>query len=98
MTIIMYDVKHRTEIDIKVSRGQVTANRKTILDAAGHLFRAQGFEKITVADVMKAAGLTHGGFYGYFKSKDDLAAEISRSEDNGEASGKTYPYHWRQAR
>ena len=39
------------------------------------LFRAQGFEAVTVADVMKAAGLTHGGFYGYFKSKDDLIAQ-----------------------
>ena len=75
MTIIMYDVKHRTEIDMKVSREQVAANRQTILDAAGHLFRAQGFERVTVADVMKAAGLTHGGFYGYFKSKDDLIAQ-----------------------
>ena len=75
MTYIMYDVKHRTEIDMKVSREQVAANRQTILDAAGHLFRAQGFEKVTVADVMKAAGLTHGGFYGYFKSKDDLIAQ-----------------------
>jgi TetR/AcrR family transcriptional repressor of nem operon len=75
MTSIMYDVKHRTEIDMKVSREQVAANRQTILEAAGHLFRAQGFEAVTVADVMKAAGLTHGGFYGYFKSKDDLIAQ-----------------------
>jgi TetR/AcrR family transcriptional repressor of nem operon len=75
MTNIMYDVKHRTEIDMKVSREQVAANRQTILAAAGHLFRAQGFEGVTVADVMKAAGLTHGGFYGYFKSKDDLIAQ-----------------------
>ncbi len=71
----MYDVKHKTEIGMKVSREQVAANRQTILDAAGHLFRAQGFERVTVADVMKAAGLTHGGFYGYFKSKDDLIAQ-----------------------
>src|ERR1700738_1629169 len=75
MTFIMYDVKYRTEIDMKVSREQVAANRQTILEAAGHLFRAQGFERVTVADVMKAAGLTHGGFYGYFKSKDDLIAQ-----------------------
>jgi TetR/AcrR family transcriptional repressor of nem operon len=75
MTFIMYDVKHRTEIDMKVSREQVAANRQTILEAAGHLFRARGFEAVTVADVMKAAGLTHGGFYGYFKSKDDLIAQ-----------------------
>jgi TetR/AcrR family transcriptional repressor of nem operon len=75
MMLIMYDVKHRTEIDMKVSRKQVAANRQTILEAAGHLFRARGFEAVTVADVMKVAGLTHGGFYGYFKSKDDLIAE-----------------------
>jgi TetR/AcrR family transcriptional repressor of nem operon len=75
MTFIMYDVKYKTEIDMKVSREQVAANRQTILEAAGHLFRAQGFEAVTVADVMKAAGLTHGGFYGYFKSKDDLIAQ-----------------------
>ena len=60
---------------MKVSREQVAANRQTILEAAGHLFRAQGFERVTVVDVMKAAGLTHGGFYGYFKSKDDLIAQ-----------------------
>lgn len=60
---------------MKVSREQVAANRLTILEAAGHLFRARGFEGVTVADVMKAAGLTHGGFYGYFKSKDDLIAQ-----------------------
>jgi TetR/AcrR family transcriptional regulator, transcriptional repressor for nem operon len=75
MMDIMYDVKHRTEIDMKVSREQVAANRQTILEAAGHLFRARGFEGVTVSDVMKAAGLTHGGFYGYFKSKDDLIAQ-----------------------
>ncbi|MDT7813298.1 MAG: TetR/AcrR family transcriptional regulator, transcriptional repressor for nem operon, partial [Acidobacteriaceae bacterium] len=75
MTFIMYDVKYRTEIDMKVTREQVAANRQTILEAAGHLFRARGFEAVTVADVMKAAGLTHGGFYGYFKSKDDLIAQ-----------------------
>src|ERR1700734_671431 len=75
MTAIMYNVKYEMEIDMKVSRQQVAANRQTILEAAGHLFRAKGFETVTVADVMNAAGLTHGGFYGYFKSKDDLIAQ-----------------------
>ena len=75
MTAIMYNVKYEMEIDMKVSRQQVAANRQTILEAAGHLFRARGFETVTVADVMNAAGLTHGGFYGYFKSKDDLIAQ-----------------------
>ena len=57
---------------MKVSREQVLENKKAILKAAGRLFRERGFEAVTVADVMKSAGLTHGGFYGYFKSKDDL--------------------------
>jgi len=60
---------------MKVSREQVAENRRNILDAAGRLFRAKGYEAVTVAEVMKAAGLTHGGFYGYFASKDDLVAQ-----------------------
>lgn len=60
---------------MKVSREQVLENKKAILEAAGRLFRERGFEAVTVADVMKSAGLTHGGFYGYFKSKDDLIAQ-----------------------
>jgi len=60
---------------MRVSRERVMGNRLTILDIAGQLFRERGFEAVTVADIMKAAGLTHGGFYGYFKSKDDLIAE-----------------------
>lgn len=59
---------------MRVSREQVAENRQKILDAAGRLFRARGFEAVTVAEVMKAAGLTHGGFYGYFASKDELVA------------------------
>ena len=60
---------------MRVSREQVLENKRTILEAAGRLFRERGFESVTVADVMKSAGLTHGGFYGYFKSKDDLIAQ-----------------------
>jgi TetR/AcrR family transcriptional regulator, transcriptional repressor for nem operon len=60
---------------MRVSREQVLENKRTILAAAGRLFRERGFEAVTVTDVMKAAGLTHGGFYGYFKSKDDLIAQ-----------------------
>ena len=60
---------------MKASREQVLENKRTILEAAGRLFRERGFDSVTVADVMKSAGLTHGGFYGYFKSKDDLVAQ-----------------------
>lgn len=60
---------------MRVSREQFAENRRHILDAAGRLFCERGFDAVTVADVMKAAGLTHGGFYGHFKSKDDLIAQ-----------------------
>ncbi|TDV19568.1 TetR/AcrR family transcriptional regulator [Paraburkholderia caballeronis] len=60
---------------MRVSREQVAENRQKILAAASRLFRERGFDAVTVADVMKAAGLTHGGFYGYFRSKDDLIAQ-----------------------
>jgi TetR/AcrR family transcriptional repressor of nem operon len=59
---------------VKVTREQMAQNRRKILQAAGRLFRARGFEAVTVAEIMKAAGLTHGGFYGHFNSKDELIA------------------------
>ena len=62
---------------MKVSREQAAKNRERILEAAARLFRERGFEGIGVADLMKEAGLTHGGFYGHFSSKDDLIAEAS---------------------
>src|ERR1700685_1515768 len=63
---------------MKVSREQAALNRDRIIDAAGALFRAKGFGGIGVADIMKAADLTHGGFYGHFASKDDLVAQASK--------------------
>jgi TetR/AcrR family transcriptional regulator, transcriptional repressor for nem operon len=62
---------------MKVTREQAAQNRERILDAAAQLFRERGFEGIGVADLMKEAGLTHGGFYGHFSSKDDLIAEAA---------------------
>src|SRR4030095_12623942 len=62
---------------MKVSRTRAAANREKVLDVAGTLFRERGFDGVGVADIMKRAGLTHGGFYGQFASKDDLAAEAT---------------------
>ena len=64
-------------IKMKVSREQAAENRERIVQVAAKLFRERGFDGIGVADLMKAAGLTHGGFYGHFASKEDLAAEAS---------------------
>jgi TetR/AcrR family transcriptional repressor of nem operon len=63
---------------MRVSRETAAENRERIIDAAGALFRAKGFGGIGVADIMKTADLTHGGFYGHFDSKDALVAEASR--------------------
>jgi TetR/AcrR family transcriptional regulator, transcriptional repressor for nem operon len=52
--------------------------RERILDAAALAFREQGIEQTSVADVMQRAGLTHGGFYAHFKSKEELVAEAIR--------------------
>jgi len=63
---------------MRVSREKAAENRERIIEAAGALFRGRGFDGIGVADIMKAADLTHGGFYGHFDSKDDLVAQASR--------------------
>lgn len=60
---------------MKVSKEQFAENRQKILAAAVHAFKEQGIDAASVAEIMKAAGLTHGGFYGHFKSKDDLFAQ-----------------------
>ncbi|MGE4219740.1 MAG: TetR/AcrR family transcriptional regulator [Alphaproteobacteria bacterium] len=60
---------------MKVSREKAAENRARIVDTASALLREHGFDGIGVADLMRAAGLTHGGFYGHFASKDELAAE-----------------------
>ncbi|HQT77131.1 MAG TPA: helix-turn-helix domain-containing protein [Rhodopila sp.] len=53
--------------------------RQRILAAAGRLFRAHGVDGVGVDAVMREAGLTHGGFYLHFPSKEALAAEVSQS-------------------
>jgi TetR/AcrR family transcriptional regulator, transcriptional repressor for nem operon len=53
--------------------------RQRILTAAGELFREHGVDGVGVDAVMKEAGLTHGGFYLHFPSKEALAAEVSHA-------------------
>src|SRR5262249_3666422 len=48
--------------------------RARVLAEAAAAIRGKGIERVGVADVMAGAGLTHGGFYGHFASKDDLLA------------------------
>lgn len=56
--------------------GHRAAVRKDIIRSARRLFNRYGFENVTLQQIMAGAGLTHGGFYSYFKSKSDLYTEV----------------------
>ncbi len=58
----------------RMSREEKARTHARIITVAARLFREQGIAATGVADVMKAAGLTHGGFFRHFGSKDELAA------------------------
>lgn len=60
---------------MKVSRAEAAQNRERIIGVAAKLFRERGFDGVGVAELMRGAGLTHGGFYGHFASKEDLMAQ-----------------------
>ena len=81
---------------MRVTREQAALNRERIVEAASRRFRERGFEGIGVADLMKEAGLTHGGFYGHFGSKEDLMAEacaaaLARSRERWDKSARAHP-------
>src|SRR5260370_24418660 len=63
------------EVQTADGRDKAAENRERMVDTASRLFREKGFEGVGVDAIMNGAGLTHGGFYGHFGSKDDLAAE-----------------------
>ncbi|MBN3823786.1 TetR/AcrR family transcriptional regulator [Burkholderia sp. Ac-20384] len=60
---------------MKVSRTQSVKNRSHIVETASVLFRERGYDGVGVAELMAAAGFTHGGFYRHFQSKGDLMTE-----------------------
>ncbi|HEX5805820.1 MAG TPA: TetR family transcriptional regulator [Macromonas sp.] len=60
---------------MKVTKAQAQANRAHVVETASTLFRERGYDGVGVADLMAAAGFTHGGFYKHFRSKADLMAE-----------------------
>jgi TetR/AcrR family transcriptional regulator, transcriptional repressor for nem operon len=72
-----------TVVIMKLSKEQAALNRQKIIDVAAHRFRERGIDGIGVADVMKEAGFTHGGFYNHFPSKDALAAAACTAAFDG---------------
>ncbi|KRG70521.1 TetR/AcrR family transcriptional regulator [Pseudoxanthomonas dokdonensis] len=62
---------------MKVSKAQAQANRAHIVETAATLFKQRGYDGVGVAELMAAAGFTHGGFYKHFGCKSDLMAEAA---------------------
>ncbi|WP_043677646.1 TetR/AcrR family transcriptional regulator [Streptomyces xylophagus] len=60
----------------RITKEDKARNRHNILEAAGRMFRSRGTDAVGIAELMKEAGLTHGGFYNHFASKDDLVVEV----------------------
>lgn len=62
-------------LPMKVTKEQSAANRQALVDAASKLYRERGIAGVGLAEISREAGFTHGGFYGRFASKEELAAE-----------------------
>ena len=71
------EVEPTETLAMKVTKAQAQANRARIVETASTLFRQRGYDGVGVADLMAAAGFTHGGFYKHFGSKSDLMAEAA---------------------
>jgi TetR/AcrR family transcriptional repressor of nem operon len=72
---------------MRVSKEKAAENRDALLQAASRLFRERGIDGVGVADIAKAAGLTHGALYAHFPSKDALAAEAFSHGFRGNMAG-----------
>ena len=71
----------------RVSQAQAKLNRQRVIEVASSLFRERGLHGVSVADIMAGAGLTHGGFYGQFASREALVAEAFESALDEERRG-----------
>ncbi|MFE2409277.1 TetR/AcrR family transcriptional regulator [Kitasatospora sp. NPDC059408] len=63
----------------RVSRAEAQQHRQQVIDETSRLIREKGASQVSVPEAMAAAGLTHGGFYRHFSSKDDLVAQALRA-------------------
>ncbi|BBJ38394.1 TetR family transcriptional regulator [Streptomyces antimycoticus] len=80
----------------RASRAEAERHREQVIAATAKLVRTHGADKVSVPQAMAAAGLTHGGFYRHFASKDDLIAQactaafaerLAAMDDLAEAEG-----------
>src|ERR1700739_2810025 len=88
---------------------ETAAKHERIVKEASRLFRERGFQNVTVGEVMKAAGLTHGAFYAHFTSKQELqeaavaygqgvSAERARSHGAAKKGRRAYADRYLSAR
>lgn len=75
MIVIIYTENAWLAGPMRNSRQVAAENRERIVAAAARLFRERGIAAVGVAELMEEAGMTHGGFYKHFESKDALIAE-----------------------
>ena len=64
---------------MRITKADKASNRVRIVETASRLFRERGMHSVGIADLMKEAGFTHGGFYNHFESKEALTAEVWRT-------------------
>lgn len=72
---------------MRLTKEQAEQNRGLILEAASRMFKLHGMGNVSVADVMKESGFTHGGFYNHFASKEHLAVEAVACSFEKSATG-----------
>jgi TetR/AcrR family transcriptional regulator, transcriptional repressor for nem operon len=64
---------------VRFAKGHKEETRQRIIEVASRMFRRDGVEAVGIAGLMAEAGLTHGGFYAHFRSKEELVREAMLS-------------------
>lgn len=72
------------------SQEQKARSRQAIVQAAARLFRERGIEQVSVAQIMDAAGMTHGGFPRHFANKQELVKEALASAADEQTAWDTF--------
>ena len=80
---------------MKVSKETSAKHRDELLKAASRLFRERGFDKVGIAEIAAAAGLTHGAFYTHFQSKEALCAEVIPRASRRSGAALESTVNWR---
>ena len=80
---------------MKVTKETSAKHRDELLKAASRLFRERGFDKVGIAEIASAAGLTHGAFYTHFESKETLCAQVIASAMRRGGKAPSSMANWR---